>query len=194
MTQDDETGNLGGDLPSQGPEAAAEATAIANGAASATADGMNEASNEAAGLAEAAVERFAEAGADAATTVEQAQSRLEQAGVPGAAASRVATDQFKAASDLLSERVTQGFGQSQSAMVAFNSKVVEAWRTNAEATIAYWQRLSGVTNWSDLVALNTAHLRQQIETVTAQTRELADLAAKTARGNAPSLTNPRDLG
>ena len=169
-------------------QATAEAAATATEAVSATAEAMNQATSEAASLNDAVAERYAAASSETAAAFEQARSRMEQAGMPGIAASQGIVDQFKAGSELLSRSVMQDYGQSQKAMVEFNAKVVEAWRKNAESTIAYWQRLSGVTNWSDLVAINTAHLRQQIEVMTAQTRELADLAGKTARDSAESLT------
>ncbi|MDX7952786.1 phasin family protein [Lichenihabitans sp. Uapishka_5] len=67
-------------------------------------------------------------------------------------------------------------------MAAFNSKAMAAWRSNAEATIRHWQSLAGTRSLSDAIALSAEHARQELEAMTAQTRELSNLATTIMRG------------
>jgi phasin len=69
----------------------------------------------------------------------------------------------------------------------YNLKVIEIARTNASAAFEYADDLLGVKSLSEFIELSTAHARRQFEAITAQTKELTELAQKvttdtTARG------------
>jgi phasin len=69
----------------------------------------------------------------------------------------------------------------------YNLKVIEIARTNANAAFEYADGLLGVKSLSEFIELSTAHARRQFEAMTAQTKELTELAQKvttdtTARG------------
>lgn len=185
MTMDNE--------PEAIPAAAAEAAKPAVDAATETAltgvdavaNATTAAGDRAAGLAREAAAQgesaYAQGSARTTEAFDQARSRLQQMGMPGLDFGQAMLDQFRTGADQLSQRMSGGYGRTAQTIAEFNAKAVEAWRKNAEATITHWQTLAGVTNWSEMIALNTAHARNQIEAMTAQTRELAEIAGRIAR-------------
>jgi len=60
----------------------------------------------------------------------------------------------------------------------YNRKIIEIARTNAHAAFDYASELLGVKSPSEFIELSTAHARKQFEAMTAQTKELTELAQK----------------
>jgi phasin len=60
----------------------------------------------------------------------------------------------------------------------YGLKVIEAVRTNTNATFDFYTDFAKVRSYSELVELSTSHARKQFEAVTAQTKDLAALAQK----------------
>ena len=60
----------------------------------------------------------------------------------------------------------------------YNAKFMEFAQANTQAAFAFAQKLWGVKSPSDFVELSVQHSRTQIETMTKQTKELAELAQK----------------
>lgn len=60
----------------------------------------------------------------------------------------------------------------------YNTKFMEFAQANTQAAFAFAQRLWSVKSPSDFVELSVEHSRTQIETLTKQTKELAELAQK----------------
>jgi len=60
----------------------------------------------------------------------------------------------------------------------YNLKVIEIAHTNANTAFDYAYELLGVKSLSEFVELSTAHARKQFEAMTAQTKELTELAQK----------------
>jgi phasin len=60
----------------------------------------------------------------------------------------------------------------------YNNKVIEFTQTNTVAAFDFVQKLSGVKSPSAFIELSTEHSREQFETLTEQTKELAALAQK----------------
>jgi len=60
----------------------------------------------------------------------------------------------------------------------YNLKVLEIARTNTSTAFDYAQKLLGVKSPAEFVELSTAHVREQCEAMTAQTKELTALAQK----------------
>ena len=69
----------------------------------------------------------------------------------------------------------------------YNAKVIEFANANTEAAFAFAQKLFGVKSPSDFIEMSTEHSRKQIETLTAQTTELAALAQKVTLASAEPL-------
>ena len=60
----------------------------------------------------------------------------------------------------------------------YNLKIIEIARTNTNSAFEYAQELMAVKSPSDFVLLWTAHVRKQVDTMTAQTKALTELAQK----------------
>ena len=60
----------------------------------------------------------------------------------------------------------------------YNLKLLEIARANTSTAFDYAHELLGVKSLPELIALSTAHSRKQFEAMTAQTKELTELAAK----------------
>jgi len=69
----------------------------------------------------------------------------------------------------------------------YNLKVFEIARFNTNAAFEYARELLGVKTPSEFVELSSARVRQQFETMTAQTKELAALAQKISTETAAPL-------
>ena len=69
----------------------------------------------------------------------------------------------------------------------YNLKVFEIARSNTNAAFDYARELLGVKTPSEFLELSTARVRQQFETMTAQTKELAALAQKISTETAEPL-------
>ena len=157
----------------------------------AVADALGGLADEAAALSGEAVGQVGSANAagvsDTAKAFEEARDRLQKADDLGADGGGAIMERFRAGTELLSQRMPGNLGRASQSIAAFNTKAIEAWRTNAEAAIAHWQRLAGVTSWSEIITLNSAHARAQIDIMTAQTRELAELAGQIAREGSDAM-------
>jgi phasin len=69
----------------------------------------------------------------------------------------------------------------------YNNKVIEFAQANTVAAFDFAQKLSGVKSPSDFMELSTEHSREQFETLTEQTKELAALAQKVTLATAEPL-------
>jgi phasin len=66
----------------------------------------------------------------------------------------------------------------------YNTKFLEFARANTEAVFEFARKLSSVKSPSEFFELSTNHSREQFETLTEQTKELAALAQKVTLANA----------
>jgi phasin len=83
------------------------------------------------------------------------------------AAAEQATDLFKTNCTIVAKSSTD-----------YNLKVLEIVRANTSSAFDYARDLLGVKYPAEFVELSTAHVRKQCEAMTAQTKELAELAQK----------------
>jgi phasin len=78
------------------------------------------------------------------------------------------------------EAIEAAFASASKGAVEYQSKMIEFSRANANATFDFAEKLIAVKSPSEAFALWTAHLRQQYETATAQTKDLAEMTKKVA--------------
>ena len=69
----------------------------------------------------------------------------------------------------------------------YTTKVMDIVKTNTHASFDFAQELAAVKTPSELMEIWTSHARKQVETMTAQTRELAELAKKIATETAEPI-------
>jgi phasin len=79
-------------------------------------------------------------------------------------------------------------------VTAYNLKVIEAARTNANATFDFASRFVAVKSFSEAVELSSAHARKQFEALATQSKELAELAQKVASETAEPIRASANSG
>jgi phasin len=76
----------------------------------------------------------------------------------------------------------------------YSARLMEIVKANTTANLDFAQELLGVKSPSEAMSLWTAHTRKQLETVTAQAKELSELGQKVATETAePIKTNASKL-
>jgi len=96
----------------------------------------------------------------------------------GTAQTKEAFEKVTAATAEATDLVKNSYSAAVEGAQDYNNKVVEFAQTNTKAALDFAQKLSGVKSPSDFIELSTDHSRQQFETLTQQTKELAALAQK----------------
>ena len=87
-------------------------------------------------------------------------------------------DKTKSATEEATDRFKSTYMTAANGTADYNRKVMEIARTNANAASNYAYELMGVKSPSEFVELCTTHARKQFEAMTAQTKELTELAQK----------------
>jgi phasin len=107
----------------------------------------------------------------------------------GIAQARVTYENAKAATEEATDLLKDTYKTAAEGTTDYNLKVIEIARANTNAAFEYAHGLMGVKSLSELVELSTAHARKQFEAMSAQTKELTDLAQKvTTEITAPLTT------
>ena len=78
-------------------------------------------------------------------------------------------------------------GAARNALVEFNVRAIENWKTSADAQFEFWKRIAGARTLSEVMTLNGEFTRQQFEALSAHTKELTVLARKIAHVSAAPL-------
>jgi phasin len=94
----------------------------------------------------------------------------------GAAQSKKAFDTVSAATGEAANVMKNCYSTAIKGAQDYNNKVIEFTRANTNAAFDFAHRISGVKSPSEFVELSTEHARQQVETLTNQTTQLAALA------------------
>ena len=87
-------------------------------------------------------------------------------------------DKTKSAAEEATDRLKSTYMTAAKGTADYNLKVMEIARANANAASNYAYQLLGVKSPSEFIELSTAHARKQFEAMTAQTKELTELAQK----------------
>ena len=85
---------------------------------------------------------------------------------------------IQAAAEEATDILKSAYATAAKGTTDYNRKVIEIAGTNAHAALDYAYELLGVKSPSEFIELSTAHARKQFETMTAQTKELTELAQK----------------
>jgi len=93
----------------------------------------------------------------------------------------------KAATEEAAHVFQQAYTVAAKGATDYNLKVFEIARVNTNAAFDYARELLGVKSLTEFVELSTARSRQQFETMTTQSKELATLAQKVSSETAEPL-------
>jgi phasin len=96
----------------------------------------------------------------------------------GVAQVRDNCEKAKVATEKATDRLKDAYTTATKGAADYNRKVIEIARTNTNSAIDNAHELLGVKSLSDFVELSSAHARKQFEAITAQTKELTELAQK----------------
>lgn len=96
----------------------------------------------------------------------------------GVAQARNTYENAKAATEEATDLLKDTYNTAVKGATDYNLKVIEIARTNTTTAFEYASELMGVKSPSELVDLSTAHARKQFEAITAQAKELTELAQK----------------
>ena len=89
-------------------------------------------------------------------------------------------EKMKAAAEEATDMLEDSYTTAAKGVSDYGLKVIEAARANTNSAFDFASQLMTVKSLSEVVELSTVHGRKQYEAVTAQTKELAAIAQKTA--------------
>jgi phasin len=98
----------------------------------------------------------------------------------GIAQAKDTYEKAKAAAEEATDLLKGSYAIAARGATDYNLKVIEIARTNTNTAFDYAHELLGVKSPSEFVELSAAHARKQFEVITAQAKELAELAQKVA--------------
>jgi phasin len=87
-------------------------------------------------------------------------------------------ERIQSATEEATELLKSAYTTAAEGTADYNRKVTEIACSNAHAAFDYAHELLGVKSPSEFIELSTAHARKQFDAMTAQTKELAELAQK----------------
>lgn len=105
----------------------------------------------------------------------------------GTAHAKEAFEKVSAAAAEATDLIKNSFSTAVKGAQDYHNKVVEFAQTNTNVAFEFVQKLSAVKSPSDVIELSTKHSRNQFETLSEQTKELAALAQKVALATAEPL-------
>ena len=94
----------------------------------------------------------------------------------GAAHARDTYAKAKVASEEAADLLQKTYATVAKGATDYNLKLIEIARSNTRAAFDYAHELLGVKSPSEFIELSTAQMRKQFEAITAQTKELTELA------------------
>ena len=96
----------------------------------------------------------------------------------GVAQAKDSYEKAKIATDEATDLMRDAYETATKGAANYNLKVFENVRTNTNTAFAHAHELLGVRSLSDFFVMSTEHARKQFEVMTAQTKELTELAQK----------------
>jgi len=102
-------------------------------------------------------------------------------------------DKMKSTAEEATDVLEETYSTASKGCSGYGLKLIEAARTNSNATFDLFGELLGAKSYAEFVELSTAYARKQFDSITAQAKELAEEAQKVATDTAEpikeSITN-----
>jgi len=105
----------------------------------------------------------------------------------GVAQSKEAYEKFKAAAEENTEMLETVYTTASKGATEYGLKTIEIARANTDAMFDYMEAMFGVKTPSEFVEISTKHAREQFETLSGQSKDLAGLAQKVATETAEPI-------
>jgi phasin len=93
-------------------------------------------------------------------------------------------DKMKSAAEQATDLLEDSYTTASKGISDYGLKVIEAARVNTNSAFDFASQLMTAKSLAEVVELSSAHTRNQYEALTAQTKELATIAQKTAAATA----------
>jgi phasin len=133
--------------------------------------------------------------------VDSAQETAREAAAPfvvmldrGLSQARETHARFSEAIEDTSEALEQAFSNANRGTAEYRAKLMDIARANTDAAFDMMRELMGARSLPELLEVSTSHTRRQLETASAQMRELTELTQKVATETAgplrQSMTDP----
>ncbi|MFN3889272.1 MAG: phasin family protein [Beijerinckiaceae bacterium] len=99
---------------------------------------------------------------------------------------RASYDRMRDAAEETSKKIEAAVAAASSGVAELNLKAMDAVKTSTDAAFELVRAMADAKTFADVVSLQTEHMRKQIETMNAQSKEFAELAGKVSlRAMAP---------
>jgi phasin len=98
----------------------------------------------------------------------------------GVAQTKETYEKFKAVAEENTQMLETVYSTASKGATDYGLKMIEITRANTDAMFDYVEAMFGVKSPSEFVELSTKHAREQFETLSGQSKELAGLAQKVA--------------
>ena len=105
----------------------------------------------------------------------------------GVSQAREAYEKFKEVAQNGNETIEAVYSCASKGASDYTSKVIDIARANTNATFDLVEKLIGVKSPSEALSLIATHARSQFETMTSQSKELAELGQKVANDTAEPI-------
>jgi phasin len=105
----------------------------------------------------------------------------------GVSQARESYTKFKDAAETHNSTIEAVFTTATKGATDYSAKVLDIVKTNTNAAFDFAQELVGAKSLPQAMELWTAHTKKQVETLTAQTKELAELTQKIATETAEPI-------
>ena len=121
------------------------------------------------------------------TKVAEVQENVRKATEQGVEQTRAAYAKLKTAADAATASLETSYSVATKGVSEFNAKAIDALQSNTLAAFDFVKALAGAKSVSEAISLQTEHARKQYEAVTAQAKELAEIAKKVATDSAEPI-------
>lgn len=98
----------------------------------------------------------------------------------GVATAKENYDKMKSTAEEATDVLEEAYSTASKGCSGYGLKVIEAARSNSDATFDLLTELLTAKSYAEMVELSTAYMRKQFDTITAQAKELTEEAQKVA--------------
>ena len=121
------------------------------------------------------------------TTAREAHETFRKAVEQSFAQSRATYDKMKDAAEKATSSLETSYAAASKGVTDFNARTIDLMKAQSDAMLDHLKAVMSAKSVSEAITLQTAHARKQFETLTAQTKEMADLARKIATETAEPI-------
>lgn len=89
-------------------------------------------------------------------------------------------EKMKAVAEEATDAIEDSYETARAGVIQYGTKTIDAAKVNSDATLGHAKDMLGVKTFAEAIELQTSFVRQQYETLSAQAKELQEMATKLA--------------